>query len=291
MTLAELKSEKNPWAILHEPDNGCVYWPNINDQSNVRSWYYAENDVKVVKSVLPTKSEFPNLSLPFFNIDPQPWIGRWNVERKEELPKVIILALNPSIGPSNFIDFDCESLDKARDNGKQYHKLMKKILSGKASTSEILLNPIWQHYNGTYWLEKLHEVLNVHPSELIITKHYTEDIKKILDKIMFIELCPYHSLNGAAMRTLLGKDGATCKFPSMNFTISLVKMLKEEGRTILITRSLSEWTKLIDGLYNYEKCYRLSSWQNTAITVGNCCTMGKVKDGVFDKIFASLKGE
>lgn len=287
MTLEELKKQENPWAKLHEPDCTGCYMPLIDNQFNKAKWYYAEKDLPKINDLIRESNGTPDMLLPFFNLDPAPWIGRWNVESDEQLPEIVILSQNPGICDRNFLDVKCESLDKARENGQKYYKLIKRWLEGKATSSEILLDPVWQHYNGTYWLERLNEVLNMEKKELIYNKSYSQKVHDILNKIIFIDLCPYHSLDGNAFKKLVSSKGVPA-FDSMGFTQQLVKMFITYKKKIIIARSGTIWETFVESLKDYDYRYKLSSNQNTSITPNNCCTNMGDKEGVFDSIFSAL---
>lgn len=293
MTLEELKKEKNPWINLHEPNSRGVYMPIFDEQGKEERWYCANVDRDTIKYFLPQDKEYPNMSYPFFNLDPQPWIGKWNVDDPNELPKVIILSFNPCIGSSNFIDLECESCGKAQGKGEKYYELMKKVYQGEASTSELVLSPLWQRYNGTYWLEKLHavckSVCNIEKAELFSQKNDSAELKNVLDKIMIIDLCPYHSLRKKPFISLFNENGSS-KLESMNFTKNLVEMLLYYNRKIIVARSVSEWTKFVKKLEGNNNCYGLSSTQRISITENNCCTLDKkTKDGIYKQIIESLE--
>lgn len=299
MPLNEELINANPWTgtSFHSPQStGDIYLPLIKDQFDEDRWYYAnDDDIKVLKQCVGNAQEgaSPDMKKFFFNLDPQPWIGRWNVERKEELPEIVILSLNPGIGDSNFLDIECESIDKAMDNGRKYYNLMTRLFSGEAATSEIILDPIWQHYNGSYWLEKLFPLIEeieerkIEKTDLLYLKKYSDRLKSMFDRIMFIDLCPYHSLNASALGTLVKRNET--KFKSMGFTKKLVEMFIKQNRKIVIARARTLWEELVPSLKCNETTYRLRSRQNVTFSDKNCCKSNGDGENVFNEILNLLK--
>lgn len=289
MPLNEELINANPWTgtSFHSPQStGDIYLPLINDQFDEDRWYYAkDDDINVLKQCIGNtqQGDTPNMKKFFFNLDPQPWIGRWNVNNEDELPNLVILSQNPGIGDHNFLDLKCECPKKAQENGKKYYELMMRLFEGKALSSEILLDPLFQHYNGTYWLKKLAPLfkkidIEIIDTDLLFLRKYPNSLKEILDRIMFVDLCPYHSLNANALGTLM--KGNVPKFKSMNFTKRLVEMFMDKGKKIIITRASTKWKEFIPRLKDYGNIYTLNSKQNASVSEHNCNNFEEIVDSL-----------
>lgn len=290
--LAQLRA-KNPWVYFDCPCG--TYMPFLSEQSIKSKWIFALCDETAIERYVEKKKKsVKQTNKFFFNLDPAPWIGKWNVEKEDELPELVILSLNPGIGYNNFIIKETESYCTIKRNGEIYHELMRTWLYGNATSSEILLNPVWQHYNGYYWLKKLSELCGI-DKDCLFLRNYSDDFRKKLDKIMFIDLCPYHSINRSAVGKLLTNDNKPI-FKSMEFTKRLVKMFIRHEKKIIISRPQNDWIKFVSELETYEHCYILSSSQNASISSGNVIhysdkdkeSSKELKQEVFNKIKETL---
>lgn len=292
--LADLK-EKNPWLNVRGPQN--CYMPRKCEQGDSQKWYYAECDnIKEGNTTIDGNGVF-------FNLDPAPWIGRWNVENEEDLPKLVVLSLNPGIGDDNFIKNDDDNSDDLTKRGERYYKLMQKWFRGEAKSSEILFDKDWQYYNGDYWIKRMWKlackVCNI--SNLTykdfkkLNNFEKEQIKKLFDKILFIDLFPYHSKSSVALEIEKENNDFKPKFESMDFTRELVEWLIKNDVTFVYARSQWLWEMHVKELATYDKCFSLLNPQSTYFTENNCCTARRKyidnnpKTTVFESIATTLK--
>lgn len=286
--MAILRRE-NPWRVF--VSYCSEYMPYEFEQFQDFKWLYAACDMKDIGKYVAkynNKKERISTNCFYFNLDPQPWIGKWNVDKEEDLPELVILSLNPGIGYFNFIVKECESYCTLKRNGEYYYDLMLRSFTGKVASSEMLLNPIWQHYNGYYWLEKLYEIFDENKEELLFQRKYSSRLYRNFDKIMFMDICPYHSIGSNAFCNLVLK-GQKPLFESMNFTKKLVEMFMNYGRKIIVARGSSHWIKLVGGLETYGNCYKLSSSQNTSITKGNIIRCSHQLQDEREKAYEEIK--
>lgn len=299
----ELK--QNPWLEVVGPH---TYLPKEEQTDKDKWWYYAKEDELCANEDLKKLSEDGMC----YNLDPQPWIGRWNVHDKESLPKIVVLSLNPGVSSEgqNFIPEDYDESYVQR--GTRYYELMKKIYSGTMKTSDILFDEDYIHYNTDYWIKRMWKlvcnVCGISPvpkyniKELINGQKETENIRKIkdtFDKILFLDLFPYHSHDAKALNIKIDKDKKknefTPQFESMKFTRELVKWLIKNKVTFIYTRSQRLWEMYVDGLETYDKCFCLANPQGTYFTENNFCTIKRKYSSlspvktVFDEITETLK--
>jgi hypothetical protein len=277
-TIDDLRNE-NPWKSLAEDLNkpSFIYNPNEKeklllaecdnkkgDKCNVFEDYNEKHKEKSIDKKL------------LFNLDPAPWIGRWNVQDEKDLPKFAILSLNPGIVKTpcgNLPDGKCNCCNRCSETKScnwapladdeerlKYQALMAKWLLGEATLSEIVCDKTWQKRNGNYWGKHLEEICqSVYADQETISD---DDRKKLYDKIIAIEFCPYHSFDAKAFN----KDKLV--FPSMNFTFRLVKFLINNGVKLFIARSVHQWSYRID---EQNRPYLTTSSNcNTSITANNC---------------------
>lgn len=275
---------KNPWREVVGPQ---TYLPLNGEQKEKHKdkWYYAEVDK------LRDHEDLKNLSIKgmYYNLDPQPWIGRWNVHDKESLPKIVVLSLNPGVD-SKGRNFRHEDNDESYvQRGERYYKLMKEIYSGTKKTSDVLFDEDYIHYNTDYWIKRMWKLVckvcefspvpKYNIKELINGQKKTEEIRKIkdtFDKILFLDLFPYHSHDAKALNIKIDKDkkkGFTPQFKSMEFTRELVKWLIKNKVTFIYTYGQRRWEMYVDGLETYDKCFCLENPQGTHFTENNFCTI------------------
>lgn len=252
----------------------------------------------------------------YFCLEPTPWVGGW----KNGIPKIAILSLNPGLKetkdePKEWVNFD-ESF-KNEGKRKAYQKLWAKNLKGEATFADVLFSTVpkkgkpeefehlWGKEGREYWIKHLlplfmklnserkldDDKLKKEFVEILLTldentvrKEY-KDVISFFDKIITIELFPYHSFYGGRIKindTLNKRE---------KFTKNLVKFLINNHTKIIITRSKKQWKTLVDEFDDESTFISLSSTGNTCITENNCCIIenGEKKKGCFDDLANALK--
>lgn len=270
----ELKD--NPWLKLEGPKD--AYVPLKAEQKDKSKWYFVPEDEGMLKELSNKEDGM------YYNLDPQPWLGKWNVNDKDSLPRLVVLSLNPGIDDFNFVEDHSDETEEANyQRGKRYNSLMKKWFRGEASASDILFDEDFRHYNGDYWIGKMWnlccEICNIKGKRYSVFNDFEklsdkeqQGMKDVFNKILFVDLFPYHSKSSNALKIKIGKEGFSPKLKSMEFTEKLLNWLMQNEVTFIYARSQRLWELHVKDLERYKNCYSLSSPQNTCFSKENCCT-------------------
>lgn len=292
-------NEENCWAELAKDleENKKEFRPYKRDDENYR--LYLECDKSIVKEntklVDNNTGKEPGIPEKFyFCLEPTPWVGGWNTKNnpKMSIPKIVILSMNPGID-TEWINFD-DSFESDEKKRIAYQKLWAKNLKGEATFADVLFNteeekeekPLWGIEGRKYWIEHLLSLYIAYTrKEIPDKKKFTEELLKMnradiersstysdmipfFDKIITIEIFPYHSFNGKGIKDLENyKQALNAR---QQFTKDLVTfLLKNKETKIIITRGASKWGELVPEL-NENEVILLSSIRNTCITENNC---------------------
>jgi hypothetical protein len=244
----------------------------------------------------------------YFCLEPTPWVGGWNKVK----PKIAILSLNPGIDKKERIfDNSFENSLKRRS----YQELWANNLKGNITFADVLFSTVpkngeakefihlWGEEGREYWIKHLlplymeyttntkHKFDDDNQKKNFINillnsneetiRHDYNDVISFFDKIITIELFPYHSCNGE--RIELYEDYKDLKNARRAFTRDLIMYLMSEETTFIITRSVKKWKELVPKFDNY-KFVSVSNPQNTYITKDNCCIIKG-----FDDLVKALK--
>lgn len=281
MTFAKqpIELKDNPWIDLKGPQDS--YMPFKTEQKDQSKWYYAFNDDICGISEIKALGEQEDGM--YYNLDPQPWIGKWNVNDRKDLPKIVVLSLNPGIGKDDFNFIKREYGESDRQRGERYYKLMKECYTGEKNTFDVLFNPDFICYNSDYWIKRMWNLVcnvcgitplrykGIKTFENLILKD-KKKIEKTFNKILFMDLFPYHSYNAKGLNIEVKDNVFTPQFKSMEFTKDIVKWLIKNKVTFIYARSQWLWEMYVEELKTYDKCFGLVNPQGTYFTEENCCT-------------------
>lgn len=113
------------------------------------------------------------------------------------------------------------------------------------------LNPQMKNLGGyDYWIKCIKPILNQGIKAEILAKNFFS-----------VELIGYHS-KGFPRKLFYGKN----KLPSIDYSKFLVKKAMEEGKFILLARSVRNWFNLIPELRNYNNCFFIANNREMVIS-------------------------
>lgn len=113
------------------------------------------------------------------------------------------------------------------------------------------LNPQMKNLGGyDYWIKCIKPILNQGIKAEILAKNFFS-----------VELIGYHS-KGFPRKLFYGKN----RLPSIDYSKFLVKKAMEEGKFILLARSVRNWFNLIPELRNYNNCFFIANNREMVIS-------------------------